>query len=117
MGGVGGSVICSARNHLLQLRIGKDPPRKPGNSSFTASTLRGRANRKSLPESANPFGRSSRYCSGVSIPFGHHVHPHHPRQFDDGAHNLQRLVALRHPPHKRPVDLEHVKGKRMQVIQ
>ena len=49
--------------------------------------------------------------------FRDHVHPQHTSQFDDGAHDLERLVAFRHSAHERAVDLEHVERKGMEVVE
>ena len=47
----------------------------------------------------------------------YNVHLEGPGQLDDGSHDLERLIALRHAAHKGAVDLEHVERERVQVIQ
>ena len=62
------------------------------------------------------MSRSRRYCSGVSIP-RRLRHVEGPGEFDDGADDLEGLIAVCHASDEGSVDLEKIEGEGVEVVE
>ena len=107
--------VSSAGNRLRDPGFRQDSARQAQHAAY-CFCRRGTGKQKSLAESAAQLPQKVVLLACLN-PFRHYVHSHHARQLHNGAHNLQRLVALGHARDKRAVDLEHVEGQRVQVVE
>jgi hypothetical protein len=82
----------------------------------TCSTRHGASKEETLAIAAAHVTEKAVLLGGFDS-FGDYVHVEGAGELDDGADDLEGLIAFGHASDEGPVDLEEIKGERVEVVE